>query len=163
MYKIIISTFITLALSSALLKADNNIYSFVGTQTSLSTYNNITAPSLGLKFGKQLDTWRTAISLNYENSDGNALGTILLQADIGVLGHLFQQSKFQPYLGFTLGLIQHKEKQTDNGYGYGINGGITYILNHDFDLDLGYRAMTTSKIDNINNIGNLTLSLHYFY
>jgi opacity protein-like surface antigen len=163
MYKIITLSLLTLSLSSALLKADNNIYSFVGAQTSLSSYENVTAPSFGIKFGKQLDTWRTAISLNYENADGNSLGSFLLQSDKGVLGNLFKKSKFQPYVGFTLGILQHKAEQSNQGYGFGINGGVTYILNHDFDLDLGYRVMTTSQLDNVDNIQNLTLSLHYFY
>jgi len=163
MYKIIISSLLTLSLSSVLLQADNLTYSFVGAQTSVSSYNDITAQSFGIKFGKQVDTWRTAVSINHEESNGNTLESLLIQADKGVLGHLFQKSSFQPYIGFTLGIIQHKEKQNNKGYGYGINGGVTYILNHDFDVDLGYRILTTTKIDNINNIGNLTLSLHYFY
>ena len=162
MYKIIISSLLTLSVNSVLLQADNLSYSFAGVQTSLSSYEDVTAQSFGVKFGKQIDTWRTAVSLNYENADGNSLGSILLQADKGVLGNLFQKSQFQPYLGFTLGAIQHKDKQNDQGYGYGLNAGVTYILNHDFDLDLGYRIMKT-KVDAIDEIGNLTLSLHYFY
>ena len=163
MYKIIIPSLLTLSLSSVLLQADNLTYSFVGAQTSVSSYNDITAQSFGIKFGKQVDTWRTSISIDYGKSDGNTLETFLIQADKGVLGDLFQKSLFQPYIGFTLGMIQHKENKNDQGYGYGINGGVTYILNHDFDVDLGYRILTTTKIDNINNINNLTLSLHYFY
>jgi len=163
MYKIIISTFLTLSLNSMLLQAENLSYSFMGTQTSVSSYNDVTAQSFGIKFGKQIDTWRTALSVNYENSEGNALASILLQADKGIFENLFQKSQYQPYLGFNLGILQHKEAKSNLGYGYGLNTGITYIFNHDFDLDLGYRIMRVNQIDNINTMKNLTLSLHYFY
>jgi opacity protein-like surface antigen len=51
----------------------------------------------------------------------------------------------------------------DRGYVYGVNTGLTYILNDAIDLDLGYRFLKTSKLENINKINDLTFSMHYFY
>jgi len=51
----------------------------------------------------------------------------------------------------------------DRGYVYGANTGVAYILNDDFDLDLGYHFLQTNKIENLDKLHDLTLSMHYFY
>lgn len=163
MYKIIISSLLTLSLSSVRLQADNLTYSFVGGKASVTSYENTTAPSLGIKYGKQADMWRTALSLDYSQNGDDKLSSLLLQADRGVLSNLFKGSKFQPYVGFSLGMIQYKNDSTDSGYGYGLNGGLTYILNNNIDLDFGLHSLTVKKIDDVDSINNLSFSIHYFY
>ena len=62
--------------------------------------------------------------------------------------------------------MQEKNKQSsikDRGYLYGANAGLAYIYNDALDFDLGYRYLQTSKLNNIDSLSDLTLSMHYFY
>ena len=165
MYKIIIiSSFLTLSLiKPVLLQADNLTYSFVGAQTSLISYENTTAPSFGLKFGKQADMWRTTLSIDYSTDGSDSTTSLFLESDRGILSELFKDSKFQPYVGFSVGMLQHKNETTDSGSGYGLNTGLTYIFNNDIDLDFGIRVLNVKGIDAVGHMNNLTCSLHYFY
>jgi hypothetical protein len=68
------------------------------------------------------------------------------------------------YAGFSLGIMQYKNDYIrDRGYLFGGNIGINYVLNNDFDLDFGYRYMTTNKFKDIDNRGDVALSLHYYF
>ena len=160
MYKIII---ITLSLIPALLQADNLTYSFVGGQTSIISYEDTTAPSFGLKFGKQADMWRTTLSIDYSTDGSDSTTSLFLESDRGILSELFKDSQFQPYVGFSVGMLQHKNETTESGSGYGLNTGLTYIFNNDIDLDFGIRVLNVKGIDAVGHMNNLTCSLHYFY
>jgi opacity protein-like surface antigen len=83
-----------------------------------------------------------------------------MQMDSGIFSNLFQNIPLKPYAGFALGAMQY---ENDKGYLYGVDGGLTYFLNDEIDIDLGYRFMTTSKVLTVDSIKDLTLSLHYFY
>lgn len=161
MYKILIITLLTVSLSCA---NGNKSYSFLGTQTSFVNYDDIsTAPSLGLKYGVQRGMWRSSFNLDYSQKNDSKLGSLILQVDKGVLQKYSTNSPLKPHVGFSLGVLQHQNGSSDKGYGFGVNGGLTYLLNDAIDLDLNYRYLSTSKMKTIGTVHHLNLSLHYFY
>ncbi len=159
--------FLPLLLLTSLIHADDKIYSFIGVQTSATTFESDTIPTIGLKYGKQSDNMRTSISYNYGADGSNYYQTLLMQMDTGILTHTFKDVALKPYLGATIGLMQQNDDglipTRDRGYVYGVDAGFTYILNDKIDLDLGYRFLETSKLENIDKINDLTFSMHYFY
>lgn len=158
MYKVFLITLLTVSLSYA-----NKSYSFLGGQTSFVNYEDVSGASLGLKYGVQRGMWRSSFNLDYSENDGNKLGSLILQVDKGVLKKYSKNSNFKPHVGFSLGVLQHDNKTTDKGYGFGLNGGVTYILNDAIDLDLNYRYLNTTKMNQIGSLHHINLSLHYFY
>jgi len=163
MYKLIISSFFILSLTS-ILQADNKSYSFLGAKTSLSKYGETSTQSYGLKYGNQVDMWRTALSIGYAKKKEETFQTLILQVDHGILSQTFQAFPLKPFIGFSTGLIQDdNNQQKDKGYLFGLNGGFTYILNNHIDIDLAYRNMTTSKMNSVDSLSDIILSVHYFY
>ena len=159
---------ITLTLFSSLAHAfENELYSFIGLQGSSSKYDDLSTPTVALKYGQQNSIWRTAISLNYAKTGNDRFQTLIAQVDHGVLTNMFDKLPIKPYIGFSLGVINHQNDKnpidSDNGYLYGINGGINYVLNSNFDIDLGYRHLKTDKLEYIDDISDITLSLHYYF
>lgn len=142
----------------------NKSYAFVGAQTSLVNYEEISSStSVGLKYGVQKGMWRTSFNLDYSGLDENRLNSLILQIDRGLFEESTKNLFVKPHIGFSLGVLEHKFKQTDKGYGLGTNAGLTFILNDAFDLDLNYRYLSTSKMSNIGSVQHINLSLHYFY
>jgi hypothetical protein len=143
----------------------NKMYGFVGIQASATEYDGISIPSIGIKYGQQTSSWRTAISYNYGEESNERFQSLIIQMDNGVLGDAFKKIPFKPYLGFSLGVVEHHNSNigNDRGYLYGVNGGFNYVLNHTMDIDLGYRYMISSKLKDIDNNSNIMLSLHYYF
>jgi len=158
MHKIILSTLLLTSLSFA-----EKSYSFLGLQTSYVNYDTVSSPSVGLKYGIQQGMWRSSINLDYTSKDSDKLSSLILQVDKGILKSFTKNSPLKPHVGFSLGVLQHKNIITDKGYGLGLNTGVTYLLNDAIDLDLSYRYFSTTKMNNINSLNSLNLSLHYFY
>ena len=157
--------FLPLCLLLTPLLATDKSYSFIGLQTGVSKFENKDTPSIGLKYGLQTGNARTSIIYSYDKKNDDKFQMLLLQIDMGIFKNSFRNSLLKPYLGATFGALEAKSNQSerDRGYVYGINTGLAYILNDDFDLDLGYRYLKTSKLKNIDEINNLNLSMHYFY
>jgi opacity protein-like surface antigen len=107
--------------------------------------------------------WRSSNNLDYASTGNNKLSSLILQIDKGILKSSTKNSPFKPHAGFSLGVLQHKNSVTDKGYGIGLNTGVSYLLNDAIDLDLSYRFLSTSKMNNISSLNSLNLSLHYFY
>ncbi len=163
-----IKSLLIISLFSGVLNAYNdgleNIYSFIGVQSGYSNYDNRDAPTIGLTYGKQNTEWRTAINYNYANSSNNIFHSLIIQVDRGVLTELFRDYPFKPYIGFSLGVMQHKKGSlNDKGYLFGGNIGINYVINNSLDIDLGYKYMDTSKLKKIDDRGDFMLSLHYYF
>jgi opacity protein-like surface antigen len=157
MYKIFIITLLTVSFSYA-----NKSYSFLGVETSFVNYDELSTSSFGLKYGVQRGMWRSSFNLDYSEADNHKLSSLILQVDKGILKQFSKNSPLKPHVGFSLGVLKHEKQKTDKGYGFGLNGGITYILNDAIDLDLSYRYLNTNKIS-IGPIQHFNLSLHYFY
>jgi hypothetical protein len=159
--------FLPIILFSTSLFATEKLYSFIGIQASPSLFNDTIAPSIALKYGKQSKEIRTSIAYGYGKNGNNTYQTMIMQIDTGILTKNFKDIDFKPYVGASLGLIQHKNKKLitydDKGFIYGINTGLSYIVNNNLDFDLGYRFMKTSKLKEIETINDLSLSMHYFY
>ncbi len=158
MHKIILSTILLTAIGFA-----GKSYSFLGAQTSIVNYDQISAPSVGFKYGIQKDMWRSSLNLDYSENGSNTLTSLIFEADRGVLQETVKELPVKPHIGFSLGLLQHTNTVTDKGYGLGLNTGLTYLLNDKIDLDLSYRYLSVSKMNTISTLNSLTLSLHYFY
>jgi opacity protein-like surface antigen len=159
--------FLPILLLVSTLHADDKVYSFIGVQTSATNFEKTTVPTLGVKYGQQSKDMRTSISYNYGEDGKNYYQTLLVQMDTGILTNTFRDIALKPYVGATIGLVQQNDDglipSRDRGYLYGANAGFTYILNDSIDLDLGYRYLKTSKMENSDNISDLTFSMHYFY
>jgi opacity protein-like surface antigen len=156
--------FLSTKLLSAYTDGIDDIYTFIGVQTAYTQYDNVDAPTIGFTYGKQNSKWRTAINYNYAFSSDHTYHSAIIQVDKGVLTEVFRDYPFKPYLGFSLGAMQHrKDGEIDNGYLFGGNAGFNYVLNHVIDIDLGYRYMSTSKFKNLNNRGDFIFSLHYYF
>ncbi|CAA6815769.1 MAG: Unknown protein [uncultured Sulfurovum sp.] len=158
MHKIIISTLLITSFTFG-----EGSYSFLGTQTSYLNYNTTSSPSLGLKYGIQKGMWRSSFNLDHAKNGNNKLTSLIFQTDKGILKQSMEKSLFKPHVGFSFGILQHKENVSDKGYGIGLNTGVSYLLNGAFDLDLSYRYLSTTKMNKLNTLNSLTLSLHYFY
>jgi hypothetical protein len=158
MHKIILSTLILTSLSFA-----GKSYSFLGAETSYVNYENVSSPSFGLKYGIQKGMWRSSINLDYAKNANDKLSSLILQIDKGIFKGATKNSLFKPHVGFAIGILQHKNIVTDKGYAMGLNTGITYLLNDAIDLDLSYKFLSTSNMNNITSLNSLNLSLHYFY
>jgi len=159
--------FVSVILFSTMLFANEKLYSFIGVQASPSIFNNTIAPSLAMKYGKQSKDMRTSIALGYGQNGDNAYQTLIVQMDTGVLTQKFKDIAFKPYIGGSFGVIQHKNKKlmegNDKGFLYGFNMGLSYVVNNNMDFDLGYRFLKTTKMKELNNVNDLSLSMHYFY
>jgi len=155
--------FLPLLLLSSALHADDKLYSFIGIQTSASKYEKKSLPTVGVKYGKQTKNLRTSIAYTYGEKSGNNYQTLLMQIDTGVLTNSFKDIALKPYIGASLGVMQQSNDSRDRGYVYGANTGVSYILNNAIDLDLGYRYLKTTKLENIDDISDITFSMHFFY
>ena len=156
-----------LFLTNSSIYADDKLYSFIGIQTAASNFEDTATPTIGVKYGKQTENLRTAISYNYGEKSKNNYQTLIMQIDMGVLTRTFKESPIKPYIGASVGVMQQDDNSVvpskDRGFIYGANVGMSYIFNDAIDLDLGYRFLKTSKLENINKINDLTFSMHYFY
>jgi hypothetical protein len=164
--KTINKLYISLILLSTPLFSTDKLYSFIGIQTGNSFVEGNAVPSIGLKYGTQSRKYRTSLSYTYAQKSNASYQTLIAQVDTGILSNTFKNSPFKPYAGFSFGAIQENNKLTslkDRGYLYGINTGVAYIFNDALDFDLGYRYLQTSKLENIDSLSDLTLSMHYFY
>jgi len=159
--------FIPIILFSTTLFANEKLYSFIGIQASPSVFNDTIAPTVAIKYGKQSKDMRTSIAYGYGKHGDNSYQTLLMQIDTGILTQTFKEIPFKPYLGASIGLIQHKNNKTlsylDKGFVYGANTGLSYVVNNNMDLDLGYRFLKTSKLKNLDTINDVSVSMHYFY
>ena len=158
--------FLPLLLISTSLTAADKTYSFIGIQAGAVISENPTVPTVGLKYGQQTKEYRTSIAYNYGRDSKNTYQTLIMQMDTGIMKNRFKDIALKPYVGASVGFIQHDEKATsvkDKGYLYGINTGVTYIFNDALDFDLGYRYLKTEKVRSINHLSDVTLSVHYFY
>jgi len=159
--------FLSVILFSTSLFANEQLYSFIGIQTSVSKFDKLYTPTIGIKYGKQSKDIRTSIAYSYANKSSNTFQSLIMQVDSGILNQTFKDIAFKPYLGASFGVIEQKNKKligyNDRGFVYGINSGFSYVINNDMDFDLGYRFLKTSKMKKLGHINELSLSLHYFY
>ena len=158
MHKIIISLLLLTSITIA-----EESYTFIGVNTSLIKHNSVSSSSIGLKYGVQNKMWRSSLNLEYAKDGQDTLTSFIFQADKGIFKNSVKHLNLKPHVGFSLASIQHKNTKTERGFGYGINTGVTYLLNQKTDLDLTYRYMKVNQIDALNSINSLNLSLHYFY
>ena len=145
------------------LSANEKLYSFIGIEASASKFGSEQLNTFGFKYGTQTKELRTSIAYNYGKKSDNSYQNILMQIDTGVFKESFKNIPFKPYIGATFGLIQENSESKDRGYIFGPNVGLSYIINNSLDLDLGYRYLKTAKLNNIDEINDLTISMHYFY
>ena len=165
--KKIILLFLPILLFSTTLYSSDKLYSFIGVQTSVSQFNSESIPTIGLKYGKQSKDMRTAITYEYGKKSDDAFQSLIMQIDSAILGQTFKDIAFKPYLGLSFGLIEHRNSDLlgydDKGFVYGLNTGLSYIVNNNIDLDLGYRFLKTSKMKELDTINDINFALHYFY
>ena len=164
--KTINTLFLPLLLLSTFLTAADKTYSFIGIQAGAAISEHPTVPTIGVRYGQQTKDYRTSIAYDYGKDSKNKYQTVIIQMDTGILKNQFKGTDFKPYVGASLGFIEHTDGSTgivDKGYLYGLNTGISYIFNDSLDFDLGYRYLKTGKVVNIDHISDVSLSMHYFY
>ncbi len=148
------------------------MYEFMGIQTGVSSVNikaesgsDILAPSIGFKYGQQTSQWRTAIYYNFAQNSDDKFHSVVAQIDYGVLTEAFANAPFKPYIGFSIGIMQHSSDDGSNSdFIYGVDTGVNYVLNNNIDIDLGFQHMlTSSKLKSLDGMNNLSVSLHYYF
>lgn len=158
--------YLSLILLSSTLTAQDELYSFMGIQTANSFVEGESIPNLGVKYGLQSKKYRTTFNYTYgENSQSN-LQTLTAQVDTGIFTKSFRSSSFKPYVGLAFGIAQEKNDLTvtaEKGEVYGAATGIAYIFNDQLDFDLSYRYLKTRDMSNIDEMSDISLSMHYFY
>lgn len=158
--------YLSLILFTVSLPAADRMYSYLGIQAANSFIEGESVPNMGIKYGKQTKKYRTSLSYTFGERSNINYQSLIAQVDTGILANKFKNSLFKPYVGLSFGVMQENNKATsikDKGYVYGANTGLSYIYNDAFDFDLGYRYLQTSKLNNIDSLSDLTLSMHYFY
>ena len=158
--------YITFILLLTSLSATDKSYSFIGIQTSNSFVKGNLVPTVGIKYGLQTKKHRTSFNYNYGKNSNGSCQTLLAQIDTGILSNKFKDSLFKPYAGVSFGLMKIDKEGTtlnDKGYLYGINTGVAYIFNDALDFDLSYKYLRTSELKTVNEISDISLSMHYFY
>jgi len=164
--KTITNLYISLILISTSLSATDKSYSFLGIQTGNSFVEGKSTPTVGLKYGVQTRKYRTSLNYSYARDSKATYEKFIIQMDTGVLVNVFKNSLLKPYAGFSFGVMQEKNRTTaikDRGYIYGVDTGLAYIFNDALDFDLCYKYLETSKLNKIDSINDLSLSMHYFY
>ena len=170
--KILLSLFAMSSIGYSSNDGITEMYDFIGVQTGISSVSgkgksgsDVIAPSIAFKYGQQTAEWRTAIYYNFTYNSHDKFHSIIAQVDHGVFMEHFTDLPFKPYLGFSVGMMQHNFKGGSNSdFVYGVNTGVNYVLNNTMDLDLGFQHMRMGgKLENLDSITNLSLSLHYYF
>ncbi len=170
--KILLSLFAMSSIGYSSNDGITEMYDFIGIQTGISSISagsksgsDITAPTIAFKYGQQTAEWRTAIYYNYTYNSDDKFHSIIAQIDHGVFMEHFTEFPFKPYIGFSIGMMQHKfDGDSNSDFVYGVNTGVNYVLNNTMDLDLAFQYMRTGgKLENIDGMNNLSLSLHYYF
>ena len=156
-----------LLLTVTTLSAIDKSYSFIGIQTGYANVHDKSMQSIGVKYGQQTKEYRTSFSYNYASKSNLTNQSLLLEVDRGIFKKDFKDLPFKPYAGIALGVMEERNKggapSKDRGYLYGLSTGIAYIANDHLDFDLSYRYLRTHQMENIDEINNINLALHYFY
>ena len=166
--KILLPLFIISSISYSNNDGITEMYDFIGVQTGMSSVNagsnsgsDVTAPTIGFKYGQQTSEWRTAIYYNYAYHSDQKFHSLVAQVDHGVLMEAFADLPVKPYVGFSIGMMRNS---SNNDFIYGVNTGLNYVLNNTMDLDLSFQHMWTgSKLESLGGMNNLSLSLHYYF
>ncbi len=170
--KIILSLLIFSSLGYSSNNGITEVYEFMGIQTGVSSVNikaksgsDILAPSIGFKYGQQTSQWRTAIYYNFAQNSDDKFHSLVAQIDYGILTEAFADFPFKPYIGFSVGIMQHTyDSDSNSDLIYGVDTGINYVLNNNMDIDLSFQHMLTgSKLKSLDGMNNLNVSLHYYF
>jgi len=154
---------ISIALLLSSLSFAETRYPFWGIVAYSSTIEGERGDVGGIRYGQQSKDWRTSFTLESKYYNQQML---TLQIDRTLLYSL-STSKLRIYGGVVgAAIIQDKNDGSDDkmlGYGYGLSAGLMYYLSDTIDLDLGYRYMKVTDIDNVDDISSFGLALHYFF
>jgi opacity protein-like surface antigen len=146
----------------------------------LENPESVDITSFALKYGMQTKDYRTTFS--YEVSD--EFQTFDISVDYIVMDKMFGTAKVRPYVGMTLGYILYDKAtivgynenrisenesagtdtviSTSDGY-YGFDAGLVFYINDNMDLDIGYHYYLMDRLEPLDTMSGLTVSLHYFY
>ena len=162
MFKIILFTALLFSSLSANQKEE---FTFLGLSISGNAIdldsNNEQIKSIGLRYGKQTLDWRTMFTYDYSKE----YQSFSAEIDKIVLDELFGTPKVRPYLGISVGTLKldYDSLLDTHGYYYGINTGFIFYATDTVDVDLAYHYYSVQKIESVDKIQGITLSIHYFY
>jgi opacity protein-like surface antigen len=138
-------------------------YPFWGIIGYSSDINGEQGGVVGIRYGQQSKDWRTSFTLESSFKD-HQLFTI--QIDRTLL-HSLTTSKLRIYGGIIGGAVAQDKNDGSGdknlGYSYGLSIGFMFYLSDNIDLDLGYRYMRVTDLDNIDKISSVSFSIHYFF
>lgn len=133
----------------------------VSSQNIDSTLNNTRETSIGIRYGKQTQNWRTTFAYDYSKGYQSLSGEI----DKILTDELFNTPKIRPFIGFSVGILKLNDDclSDTSGYYYGGNIGLIFYTTDTMDIDLSYHYNIIQEIEDADNIHGATLSLHYFF
>jgi len=137
-------------------------YPFWGIIGYSSDVNGKQGGVVGLRYGQQSKDWRTSFTLETRY---NGYQLFTAQVDRTLLYSL-ATPKLRLYAGLIAGAVAQEDEAggDDNlGYSYGVSAGFMFYLSDNIDLDLGYRYMKVTELDNIDDISSASFAIHYFF
>jgi len=152
-------------LFSSLFSQEKKEFTFLGLSISKHTIemnpDTKQVDSIGLRCGKQTLDWRTVFT--YE--DAEEYRSFSVEVDRILLDELFGTPKLRPYLGISAGILKldYDSLADTSGYYYGANTGFILYTTDTVDIDLAYHYYSVQKIESIDKIEGISLSIHYFY
>jgi opacity protein-like surface antigen len=152
--------FIGLEVGAAELQADTD-GGFFGEPEHEST-----GAEFGLRVGAQNNEWRTTLIFDYyDNTDDDqnyekglvAIDYFLLASTESI------DERFKPYLGVNVGYMNYESTNIDeNGLLYGGQGGISFDVAENFEIDIGYRY-SLCDAERTDHIGSAVFGINYIY
>ena len=133
--------------------------------------------TFGLRFGGQTQDYRTSFTVagnsNYQS--------IAVEADVFLTDDMFGVPEIRPYIGGTIGYVHYDEDLLDtyrenipldvnqtkstkysDGY-YGLNFGFVFYVTDNIDLDVSYHYYFMDRLNPLDKMQGVTITLHYFY
>jgi len=138
-------------------------YPFWGVVGYSNNINDESGAVVGLRYGQQSKSWRTSFTLESSYQDYQLFS---VQIDRTLL-YSVTTSKLRIYGGLIASAITQEKNDGSGdkniGYGYGLGAGLMFYLSDNIDLDLGYRYMRVTDLDNIDEISSFGFAMHYFF
>ena len=164
MKKLLITFFIIAALVTTISAEEKDKYTFVGVAISSKNidFNNANSQkdaTFGFRYGIQNKDYRvmTTAELDQRGYRGLTLETDSLFNTMNIY-----KMELKPYIGVSIGYVDHKKDNTDHAI-FGIHTGAIMYINKDFDLDLGFSRQLKRKDKGINAINAVVLAVHYYF
>jgi len=123
---------------------------------------------LGFRVGVENLVWRTMLTYSqYDNSKADQnLEKFIFSIDYLLLNDGKEKGlNPAPYVGLNASYADYESTfiNENTGFLYGVEGGMIWSASQMITLDLGYRYMVTSQMENFDHSADVVFGLHFNY